>query len=316
MIYAAIDLGTVTSRLMISTVNNGCLEIIEERMVITDLGEGLSFSGVISEAAFERLFAALMQFKELMDEAQDNLPSEDGKAYVIPVKAIATSAMRDAKNADELLSRLKEKGFFIEVISGRQEAELSFKGTLSGFSDLNSTVITVDVGGGSTELILGTNDSKIVTSRSFDIGCRRVTELFLKSDPPSAQELCDARAWIEEQIEPFLASLSQRPTEMIAVAGTATSALTIRDGIDVYDRDSVHGKTISAEELDALVTTLASMNLDSRKLVSGLDPKRASVIVGGLVTLAAVLNVLGMDTFLVSDTDILQGIILDAAAIC
>lgn len=316
MIVAAIDLGTVTSRLMIGEVKNGSVEILCRDIIITNLGQGLASTGVISDAAYARLLGALMCFSEAITDLKVHLMCEGREYSKIPIKSVATSAMRDAHNADIVLSELADLGFDIEVISGAREAELSFVGTLSGFAPFAGEVMTLDIGGGSTEVIVGTSKPRITASHSFDIGSRRVTELFLPSCPPSVAMMRNARLWVEEHIASFFDGVSTVPSELIAVAGTATSALTIRDGIKEYDGTLVHGKRLTTEELEELIASLGALNLESLEKVPGLHPHRAPVIVGGLIILAAVLSVTKIDSFLVSDTDILQGIILAESAIC
>jgi exopolyphosphatase/guanosine-5'-triphosphate,3'-diphosphate pyrophosphatase len=175
--------------------------------------------------------------------------------------------------------------------------------------------MTIDVGGGSTELIMRTATTDMRLSRSFDIGSRRVTELFLFSDPPDDTQLQKARDWIAGQTQNFISALPERPEKIIAVAGTATTAITIRDSIEVYDRRLVHGTYLRMPELEKLICDLSAMTLEQRRQVAGLHPGRAPVIVGGLIILAVIMEQLGGDGLLISDTDILQGIVLDAAAI-
>ncbi|MDR2036027.1 MAG: hypothetical protein LBP91_05085 [Coriobacteriales bacterium] len=310
MVQAAIDIGTVTTRLIIGEINNGKVDIYDYRTIITDLGEGLTKSGIISDAAYGRLLAALKEFREAIASRQAEL-SATGGGDTILLKAVATSAMRDAANAPEILAALEEEGFTLEIISGSREAELSFKGTLSGFDAFTGPVMSIDVGGGSTELILGTGSAEHLLSHSFDIGSRRVTEMFCASDPPGSEQLQEMRAWVAHETRDFVTSLPLKPTEIIAVAGTATSAITMRDNITVYDRNQVHGKYLSAAELDELISKLATLTLEERRQVPGLHPGRAPVIVGGLIILEVLLELLGKERLLVSDTDILQGIILD-----
>ncbi|MCL2529217.1 MAG: Ppx/GppA family phosphatase [Coriobacteriia bacterium] len=310
MIKAAIDIGTVTTRLLIADCASGNPETLECHQIITNIGEGLTTSGLISDFAQDRLMHALLRFKEVIGDYEFQY-AIDGKGDLsIPVKAVATSAMRDAANASEVLAWLHKYGFNVEVISGTREAELSFKGTLSGFSSLVEPVMSIDVGGGSTELILGTSDATILNSHSFDIGSRRITEIFLAADPPSSEQLLAARSWIAEQTAAVLSAFQQRPSVLIAVAGTATSAITIRDGITRYDRALVHGKRLTKAQLEAIITSLSLLKLEDRKQVPGLDPGRAPVIIGGLITLATLMEALHIDSLVVSDTDILQGILL------
>ena len=186
MLKAAIDIGTVTTRLLIGELVDGRIDTLGYSGCITNLGEGLTGSGRISEAAYRRLLDALLGFREVLAEVELRLAEEGREETAIPVRAVATSAMRDAANASDVLAGLGAHGFDVEVISGKKEAELSFKGTLSGFKNLSEQVMSIDVGGGSTELILGTNSSDIIASHSYDIGSRRVTEMFLHDDPPSS----------------------------------------------------------------------------------------------------------------------------------
>ncbi|MDR2672819.1 MAG: hypothetical protein LBC35_05980 [Coriobacteriales bacterium] len=328
-IYAAIDLGTVTSRLLLGRVDSFGVEPLFKDMVITNLGEGLSASRRISAAALDRLLAALRGFKEHIVAAQVDLAGENSNT-TIPVRVVATSAMRDAHNSTEVLAKIRELGFETEVISGIEEAELSFGGALSGFSSLPEPVLTVDVGGGSTELILGRKNSScsapvssvrpesfekplVYTEHSFDVGSRRVTELFLHSDPPTPTELEQAKSWIHCQLSAFIAELPATPVECIAVAGTATSAITIRDEIAVFESRLVHGKRLETAQLDALIQMLAALPLAERQQVIGLHPDRAPVIVGGLLVLQVILEATGCGSFVASDTDILQGILLEQA---
>jgi len=315
MIKAAIDIGTVTTRLLIGELVAGRVVALEHRIIITDLGEGLTKSGVISDAAYTRLLDALLSFRDVIDRTEAGKTLEGGELGAILVTIVATSAMRDARNSREILAGLGKKGFTVEIISGTREAELSFKGTLSGFADLGDNVMSIDVGGGSTEVILGSLESlgsSILFSYSFDIGSRRITEMFLTGDPPLSSQLQDAREWITEQTGALLSTLPEVPKEIIAVAGTATSAITIRDHITTYESALVHGKRLSALELEELISQLSALSLEERRQVPGLHPGRAPVIVGGLITLATILEVLGKDELLVSDTDILQGILLDS----
>jgi len=284
--------------------------------VVTDLGEGLASSSVISDAALRRLMKALEKFKGIIAEVEGDLAKRHDAPVVIPVTAIATSAMRDAKNAQEVLAKVLAMGVEVEVISGKREAELSFKGTLSGFDAFEGNVISFDVGGGSTEIILGSHRTGIFFSHSFDMGSRRATESFLTSDPPHASQMQEVRNWLQKHMAPTLAQLPTSSFEVIAVAGTATSAITIRDKIASYDRNLVHGKQLSALELNDLISMLAAMSLEQRMQVTGLHPGRAPVIVGGLIILDTLIRAVGKETLMVSDTDILQGILLQKAAIC
>jgi exopolyphosphatase/guanosine-5'-triphosphate,3'-diphosphate pyrophosphatase len=312
---AAVDLGTVTARLLIADVDSEGIHELERHMRITHLGEDLDKTGRIGAAAIDRERAACAEFLEAIDAVGHS----DGRP-VERVLAVATSAMRDAANSHEVLDALASVGLAVEVISGSREACLSFLGTLSGFCTDEVTdgvpVLSVDVGGGSTELILGVVEGsgrpRILKEHSFDIGSRRVTDRFLRSDPPSDDEIECARAWAEQTTCGYFAGLEPKPQLMIAVAGTATSVVSVRDKMVSYDPWKVHGACVAVGQLNKVLNKLAELDLGRRRHCVGLEPGRASVIVGGLITLQAVLKQTGLGSFTVSETDILQGILLDA----
>lgn len=165
-------------------------------------------------------------------------------------------------------------------------------------------------------MVFGRGGAKPAWSHSFDIGCRRVTEKFIHSDPPSEADLDAARAWIRQG---FMDVLSCAPGagrgigRMVAVAGTATTVVAVRDGLKVYDSSRVHKQCVTREDLDGVFDMLASVDVEARGRVAGLDPGRAPVIVAGLVIMQTLMDVMGADAFTVSESDILQGIILDAS---
>jgi exopolyphosphatase/guanosine-5'-triphosphate,3'-diphosphate pyrophosphatase len=344
MRLAAIDLGTVTARMLIAEVDadeaegvgnrevestggggvrRGCygrIRELERHMRITHLGEGLHETGVIGDSAIAREVAACKDFSAAIKaiERHDGYPVE-------AVLAVATSAMRDAHNHNEVLDALREAGVDVEVIAGMREAELSFRGALSGFIDdgafAGQTVLSVDVGGGSTEVILGTIDDtaksevdrpRVLSRHSFDIGSRRVTDRFLGSDPPTSEELSCAHAWVRAEMAPCLKNLEIPPQVLIAVAGTATTAVSVRDAMVDYDPWKVHGSRVTCDELNEVAHELAKLSIDRRRSRVGLEPGRASVIIGGLAVLQTILELTGLDFFVASETDILQGILLDA----
>ncbi|MDR2587341.1 MAG: hypothetical protein LBC23_03655 [Coriobacteriales bacterium] len=341
MRLAAIDLGTVTARLLIADVE-GCgpesepacepangytrgVHELERHMRITHLGEGLYDTGRISAAAIERERAACAAFLETIRAV-----GQRGERPVERVLAVATSAMREATNSDEVLDALSSLGLAVEVIPGAREAQLSFLGTVSGFAASGAlagqTVLTVDVGGGSTELICGhVEDGRIedlhaeshlaahiLKQHSFLIGCRRVTDRFLGSDPPSPHELARAGLWLRDEMRGYFDALSQWPSIALAVAGTATTVVSVRDAMGEYDPARVHGAKVSAAELDEVLGRLAALPLARRLGQIGLEPERASVIIGGLLVLQAVLELADLEHFTVSETDILHGILLAA----
>lgn len=306
--YAAIDIGTVTCRLLLADAHDAGLTELRREVVITNLGEGVDATGVLKPEAMERVAVQMKRFLSIIEEYKT---PEHPRIDII---ALATSASRDAKNAGEFVDMLDALGIRLTVIPGEREAALSFLGASSDF--IGEDLLVVDIGGGSTEIIAGTGGGEPVFKHSFDIGCRRVTEKFLATDPPTAEELAVAKAWTLDAMAPEFAELKQTgfaPKRMVAVAGTATSVVSIHEHMEVYDSTRVHRTVVDAAALEEVYAQLRSVPLEERKRIVGLDPGRASVIVAGMLIMETVMGCAGMDEFTVSETDILQGIILDAA---
>ena len=306
--YAAIDIGTVTCRLLIADVHESSLTELRREVVITNLGEGVDATGVLKPEAMERVAAQMTRFLAIIDEYRS---SEHPHVEII---ALATSASRDAENAHEFVAMLDRLGIRLTVIPGEREAALSFLGASSSF--IGEDLLVVDIGGGSTEIIAGTGGSAPVFKHSFDIGCRRVTERYLPSDPPTGEELRLAKGKTRSSMAPefdALAATGFEPKRMIAVAGTATSIVSVHERMKVYDSAKVHKTVVDSDAFESVYSELRSVPLAERKQIVGLQPGRASVIVAGMVIMETVLELAGMSEFTVSETDILQGIILDAA---
>ncbi|WP_417300755.1 Ppx/GppA family phosphatase [Ellagibacter isourolithinifaciens] len=303
--YAAIDIGTVTCRMLVVDVGESGLHELTREYAITNLGEGVDATGELKPEAMERVVRAIDGFLAV----RDSLSTPDHP--VIRTVAVATSAARDARNAADFAACLRERGIELSVIPGAREAALSFSGASIDFS--GERLMVVDVGGGSTEVVMGTGGVEPVCVHSFNVGCRRVTEKFLASDPPAPEELARARAWIREQMASWFADQAKEVASLervVAVAGTATTVVSIRDRMETYDSSRVHKARVSRQELLEVYERLAALPLSARKNVVGLDPKRAPVMVAGLLILLEVLDFAGVDAFTVSETDILHGITL------
>ena len=306
--YAAIDIGTVTCRMLVADIDEeGRLRELDREYAITNLGEGVDASGVLKLEAMSRVLDVVARYQEV-------LSGFERSGRPVQVTAVATSAARDARNAGEFERLLAERGIELSVIPGAREAALSFAGASCDF--LGERLLVVDIGGGSTEVVAGRAGGDPVRARSFDIGCRRVTEKFLASDPPSGQELECARQWTREGMRPFFEELRASGfflDRLVAVAGTATTVVAVRERMRVYDTARVHKALVTRTDLDAVSERLQSVALSERERIVGLDPGRAPVIVAGMVILQTVLDLAGVDSFTVSESDILHGIVLDAA---
>lgn len=303
--YAAIDIGTVTCRMLVVDVGESGLHELTREYAITNLGEGVDATGELKPEAIDRVVRAIDGFLAV----RDSLSTPDHP--VVRTVAVATSAARDARNAAEFAARLRERGIELSVIPGSREAALSFSGASIDFS--GERLMVVDVGGGSTEVVMGMGGAEPLCAHSFNVGCRRVTEKFLASDPPAPEELVRARAWIREQMASWFVDQAKEAADLervVAVAGTATTVVSIRDRMETYDSSRVHKARVSRQELLEVYERLAALPLSARKNVVGLDPKRAPVMVAGLLILLEVLDFAGIDAFTVSETDILHGITL------
>lgn len=312
MRVAAIDIGTVTSRLMVADVDASGVRVAHRQSVITNLGEGVDASGELSRAAIERTVAQVASFRRVIDEMSEQAP-------VDRVVALATSASRDARNAADFVGALREVGVELTVIEGRREAELSFLGASNDFR--GEELLLADIGGGSTELVCGRADgaagalvaqTTLHAARSFDVGCRRMTERFFRGDPPSEAELRAARAWAREELSPFFEGRSH-VSRLVAVAGTPTGVVAVRDALVPYDPARVHKAEVTRAQFDEVARRICGMPLARRCEIAGLQPKRAGVFPAGLVILGAVMDLAGIDGFTASESDILIGIVLDAA---
>lgn len=306
--YGALDIGTVTCRLLVADVEDGRIIDVDKEYAITDLGVGVDATGRLSEAAIERVLACVDRYLEVL--ARYDTPEHPVRRLI----AMATSASRDAANGPEFAARLTERGVTLAVIPGSREAQLTFLGASSDFPGEN--LLVVDIGGGSTEVVAGRFGEDPIASHSFNIGCRRVTERFFRDDPPTAGQMDAARQWIRETMAPYfegLATAGFAIDRVVAVAGTATSVVSIREAMEVYDSSRVHKAVVAAGELAAIEERLAAEPLEERKTTVGLDPKRAGVIVAGFVILEEVLALAGADAYTASESDILHGMIFEAA---
>lgn len=304
MRVCAIDMGTVTTRMLVADVTSGgVLRELDRRSTMTHMGEGLAASGELPPEAIDRVTAAAAEYVS----AARGLGAER-------VVALATSAARDAGNAGEFSARLAALGVVPEVISGDREARLSFLGAT--YDLRGEHILVADPGGGSTELVLGdafAGGTEVRVARSVDVGARRMTEMFFHHDPPRPSELDDARAWAADGFRPFFEALRQRPRVLVTLAGTATALAAVEQGLVSYDPERIHGYRLSGAAVASLLEELSSLTLEELRAVPGLEPERAPVIIGGTIVVETVLSLSGLDSTTVSEHDILYGIALDTA---
>lgn len=300
---AAIDIGTNSTRLLVAEVAGGRVEELARRSIVTRLGDKVDESGRLDDEACERVLAALAEYREHADEI--------GVARLV---AVATSAVRDAANGSSFRDRIeRETGIDARVVDGAEEARLLFAGATYGEARAAEPTVTIDIGGGSTEFVIGAG-RELRFHASTQIGAVRHSERYLHSDPPAADEvaaLADEVAAIVENAVPEAERAAV--SRAVAVAGTPTSLAAVDLELEQFDPWKVHGHTISLGTLEELLEMLAAMPLAERREVRGLHPDRAATIVAGGVVLAQSLRCFGLDAVEVSEHDILYGMVLETA---
>ena len=297
MRVAAVDLGTNSTRLLVADVEEGAVTEVVRRLAITRLGEGVDDGHELLAAPMKRVEAVL-----------DDYAREAAELGARTVLAVATSAVRDAANGAAFLRRLgRQHGWETRLLDGEAEAQLTFRGVTSDRM-IDAGTLMVDIGGGSTELLVG-GPHGMAFATSLQIGCVRVTERFLASDPPTAAELETAGAHVRDLL-PALAVESA-----IGVAGTITTVAAIDLGLIRYEPTRIHGHRISRGASERALVRLAELPLHERERVSGLEPARAPVIVGGLVVLREIMERYDLAWIEASERDILHGAALAAAGV-
>ena len=300
--YAAIDCGTNAIRLLIADVHDGELVEIDRRMLTVRLGEGIDATGEFAPEALARTFAAVDEYAALIAASETTA-----------VRMVATSASRDARNADEFIEGVRQRlGIVPEVVSGTQEAELSFLGAVRGLaSSLISPVLVADIGGGSTELILGDAASaRIDASYSMDIGCVRMTERHLHSDPPTDEEVRATVATIDSALDEALAHVPvDEIASFVGLAGSVTTVAALAHGLPGYDAAAIHGSVTSSSQVAEVTDRLLHMTRDQRAAEPVMHPGRVDVIAGGALVLRELLSRLPVGEVIAGETDILDGIV-------
>jgi exopolyphosphatase / guanosine-5'-triphosphate,3'-diphosphate pyrophosphatase len=292
---ASVDLGTNSTRLLVADVEGDRLEEIARRLTITRLGEGVDERRKLLPLPITRVRNCLTDYRRELE----SLGAER-------TLAIATSAVRDAENGEAFLGEIEwSYGFTTRLLEGDEEAALMYRGVTAGRPPLEDTLL-VDIGGGSTELVLGTNGGP-VASTSLDVGCVRVTERFLATDPPAPTELAAAAAHVRSLLPAYEARAA------IGVAGTVTTLATLDLGLSEYDPERTHGHRLALASVDRELERLAALTHEERANVPGIEPGRAPVIVAGVVVLRELMRAYELDEIEVSERDILHGAALAAA---
>ena len=292
---AAVDLGTNSTRLLIADIEGDQLSEIVRRLTITRLGEGVDGRRRLLPLPITRVRNCLSDYRKEIESHG-----------VTRTLAIATSAVRDAENGEAFLGEIEwSYGFTTRLLDGPAEAAMMARGVSAGRTALEDTLL-VDIGGGSTEFVRCLR-GEVESSASIDVGCVRLTERFLESDPPAPPELAAAAAYVRSLL-PTLET-----TSAIGVAGTVTTLATLDLGLAAYDPERTHGHRISRATVGEHVARLAGMTLEARLQIPGVEPGRAPVIVAGLVVLREIMEAYALGEIEVSERDILHGAAYAAA---
>ena len=303
MRVAVVDIGTNSTRLLIADVTGSQVTEIERRTTVTRLGQGVDHSGELHPDAISRVYTALDTYKKLIDD--NNVEATTG---------VLTSAVRDARNGAAFTTTVNERyAINARTITGDEEARLTYLGATSDRADAttNAARVVIDVGGGSTELVVG-HGTTVDFHVSTQAGVVRQTERFLRSDPPRPEELQLLQAEASEIFTQAVPGpIRARVSHGIAVAGTATSCAAILQELDPYDPSRVHGFRLLRAQTEMLLARLAAMTLAERRCVTGLHPDRAPAIVAGVILLIEAMRTFDLTEVEVSEHDILRG-----AALC
>jgi len=302
MRVAAIDCGTNSIRLLIADIDGNNFREVVRDMEIVRLGQGVDETGQFHPDAISRTLAAV-----------DKFAVEIAKRGVEKIRFCATSATRDATNRHLFVDGVRERlGIELEVITGEEEAALSFAGAIKDLDPSNGPFLVVDIGGGSTEFVFGT--STVEAARSVNIGCVRMTERHFASDPATAQQIELARTDIQAAITQAAAVVPiTKAKTLVAVAGTATTVAAAALELPEYDRYAIHLSRITAQQTHDAATIFATSTREQRLALGYMHPGRVDVIAAGSLVLSEIMKATGATEFVASESDILDGMAFSLA---
>lgn len=302
MRVCAIDIGSNSVRCLVADVApGGNISPVERSLEITRLGEGMGKKQTIAPEAAERTSAAVARYVELGRRAR-------AESFLL----FGTAILREADNAQSFIDEVRGKtGYEIRILSGEEEAELVYRGVTRSVSPTPSDALVIDIGGGSVEVITRSADGALAL-KSIPIGCVRMTEWYLRADPPKADELASLREHVARMLVKEVPIGAAPPARIFGAGGTITTAATLVLGLAHYDPAKIHGCMISLAQITGLTAKLSAMPLEARRKVPGLEKKRADIIVAGLVALRRIMEFYGLNKITVSDEGILHGAILEA----
>ncbi|MDK2586921.1 Ppx/GppA phosphatase family protein [Romboutsia sedimentorum] len=297
MRIATIDIGTNSMRLLIGDYIDGQIHNRKKLMNTTRIGQDVDKDGYISEEAIKRNIEALREFVGICREEKCE-----------HIYSMGTSALRDSKNGYKFVELAKQEiGIDVEVISGEEESNLGFSGVLEGLKG-NDDILVIDIGGGSTEFIIGNRDG-IKFAKSENVGALRMTEKFLKADPINENEFDEMSIFIEGKINETLNHINKKSIKkLIGIGGAITSLSAMKQGLQVYSMEKIHNSEICKKDIDIILQNLKKMTLSDKKHLKGLQPKRADIITAGVKILNIIMEKLEIENIVVSEYDNLEGL--------
>lgn len=293
MRICAIDIGTNSIRQLICDIDNENINKIQKDVEITRLGEGISKTGKLNNNAIQRSIEVIERFVKLAQEKGAEV-----------IYAFATSAMRDAKNKDAFFEQVKKLGLEVEIIDGETESLFGYIGAVMGVNKEDALVL--DIGGGSTELAY---KGREFVKESFDIGAVRLTEKFIKNDPPTTEEYDEIRLHIIDAVVNSIDKYKE-VENVIGIGGTITTLAAVSQQLEIYSQEKVHGYQLKKEEIKRILDKFMSVTLEERKKIFGLQPQRADIIIAGTAILLTILEMLSFKEITVSEWDNLEGAVL------
>ena len=300
--FAGIDIGTLTCRLLIADLNPGqpLKELLSDRRILR-LGEGVDRTKRLSLAAMDRTITCLQEWHNVINGY-----------HVEAIAVVGTSAVRDAENRQEFLERVKlEAGFDVEVITGDEEARRTLLGIRSGLPAGVRDILALDIGGGSTEFILD-QPGRTPIVRSIDIGVVRLCERILHHDPPTTEEVQQAREWVMRETKAAVADMDEcRHATFIGTAGTVTSLAAMAQKLPTYEPARIHNYRLRLETIRELEHTLLTRTKAERVGLSGLEKNREEVIAAGAIIIRIIMETLRQKECLVSDLGLREGVLID-----
>lgn len=301
---AAIDCGTNSTRLLVARETDSGYKTLERLMTITRLGEGVDATGRLADNALGRVVECLQHYREVIDNYD-----------VASIRMTATSAARDASNREDFFDLAEVViGARPELLSGIEEAELSFQGATANLDPLDGPFLVVDIGGGSTEFAYGLDTC--TAAISTDMGCVRLTDQYIEHDPARPEELVSCLSIVELNLDDVALEIPEAPAAktFVGLAGTVSAAAAIEQGLTTYERDLIHHFDLTKEAVEDVFRTLATEDRDERIENPGMEEGRADVIVAGLCVLVRIMRQFGFEHCLVSEADILDGLVMSQLA--